>query len=137
MREQTIWRGATLCSLLTLALIAVVWAAPVQADDFDRARCERSEDLVHWRCTITCTDGDTGISSCPSATEWGACGAWAVSQVCEAPATRPAAGCLRKHVLVGEDAETLKAACGDLGGFASMVEADVSAFPGSVARKKK
>lgn len=137
MREETLWKTETLCGLLALALIAVAWAAPVHADDFDRARCERTEDLVHWRCAITCASGDRGISACPSATEWGACGAWAVSQVCEAPASRPAVGCLRKQVLVGDDAEALKAACEDLGGFDSMVEADVSAFPGSVVRKKK
>ena len=127
---------------LLLALLALTLAAGTvsvaSAADFHSALCERSSDLKHWRCEVTCSTGGTAIASCPSQSAWGACGRQILRQTCGISTETPVVACQRKAVLAGRNLDNLKNACEQsFSGFDELLAGPFEDFPGLVYRPRR
>lgn len=132
-------RNLALAAVVVAAAFATVGAAFAQPatlpDDVDVARCERSSDLKHWRCEAMCSDGDTGIASCPSMSAWGACGRQVLHRACGISEEKPTVACLAKVVLAGRNLDQLKSTCEQTYlAFDEQLEGPFETFPGLVYR---
>lgn len=128
-------RGWLVLFVMVLTLVAV---AAASAQGFHTARCERSSDLEHWRCKVTCTDGERGIATCPSQSAWGACGRQILHQACGISTETPAVACQRKVVLAGRNLDNLKSACQQsFAGFDEALTGPFEDFPGLVYRSDR
>lgn len=123
--------GAVFCAMVLVS--GAVWT--VAAEEIDSARCERTSDLKHWRCEVTCSSGEAGIATCPTQSAWGACGRQVLHQACGISETTPSVACVRKHVLAGSNLDELKTACDQsYGGFNEILEGPLEVFPGLAYR---
>jgi len=103
--------------------------------DLNIARCERASDLKHWRCKVTCADGEVGLATCPSLSEWGACGRQILHQACGISADLPAVACVQKVVLAGRNPDHLKSTCEQSYlGFDQELSGPFKDFPGLAYR---
>jgi len=120
-------------------LLTFAAAAMAETPSFDTARCERSSDLLQWRCQLTCASGDSGVGTCAFQTGWETCGQQGLREVCAASGeTTTAAACRRKTVLAGADLDRLTAACEQsFGGFDEEIPATpgTERFPGLITRR--
>jgi len=133
------------CSLSTVfvAMVMVLGlfgtAPAVFAQDsvqgLDTARCERTSDLKHWRCEVSCAAGESGIATCPTQSAWGACGRQVLHQACGISEVTPAVACVRKVVLAGPSLDQLKSTCDrSYTGVDEILEGPLQGFPGLAYR---
>jgi hypothetical protein len=127
-----------LALFLTVVAIVLAAAGPASvalADEVHSVRCKRASDLKHWRCEVSCADGENGIANCPTQSDWGACGRSVLREACGITVDTPAVACHRKVVLAGSDLDALKSQCeASYAGVADVLEGPFEILPGLAYR---
>jgi hypothetical protein len=123
-------------SLTVLAMVLAAGPASVAlADEVHSVRCKRASDLKHWRCEVSCADGENGIANCPTHSDWGACGRSVLREACGITVDTPAVACHRKVVLAGSNLDALKSQCeASYAGVADVLEGPFEILPGLAYR---
>lgn len=137
MLERSIFKHSFVAMVTVLGLVGATPAVFAQdaTTGLDTARCERTSDLKHWRCEVSCAAGESGIATCPTQSAWGACGRQVLHQACGIAEDTPAVACTRKVVLAGPNLDQLKSACDQrFTGVDEILEGPLQGFPGLAYR---